>query len=131
VFVKREGEKISLIVDGINAQAKRIPSGDRSGLISTLYVGGVPPALKVPGSGSFIGCIRDLLLNQASAGSSTHSQGTVPCYQGPLQPGAYFSGRGGHIIIDQSLVLGRGPRNPDGGSACLCFWAAVVCWDVT
>lgn len=47
VFVKRAGEKISLIMDGINAQSKRIPSGDRSGLTSTLYVGGVPPALKV------------------------------------------------------------------------------------
>lgn len=47
VSVNREGEKISLIVDGINAQSKRIPSGDHSGLTSTLYVGGVPPALKV------------------------------------------------------------------------------------
>lgn len=59
--------------------------------------------LQVPGSGGFIGCIRDLLLNKAPAGSPAHSQGTVPCYQGPLQPGAYFSGRGGHIIIGSDI----------------------------
>ncbi|XP_029690196.1 laminin subunit alpha-5 isoform X2 [Takifugu rubripes] len=107
VFIKREGEKISLIVDGINAQSKRVPAGDPPGLTSNLYVGGVPFALKVPGSGGFIGCIRDLLLNQAPAERATHSQGTVPCFQGPLLPGAYFPGLGGHMIIDQSLVLGR------------------------
>lgn len=47
VFVKREAETISLIVDGIIAQSKRIPSRDQSGLNGVLYVGGVPPALKV------------------------------------------------------------------------------------
>lgn len=51
VFLKQEGEKISLIMDGINVQSKRIPSGDRSGLTSMLYVGGVPPALKVTSPG--------------------------------------------------------------------------------
>lgn len=47
VFVKREAETISLIVDGIITQSKRIPSRDQSGLNGMLYVGGVPPALKV------------------------------------------------------------------------------------
>lgn len=48
VFIKREGEKISLIVDGINAQFKRIPGGrDRTRLTGPLYVGGVPPSMTV------------------------------------------------------------------------------------
>uniref|UniRef100_A0AAQ4S3F6 Laminin subunit alpha-5 n=1 Tax=Gasterosteus aculeatus aculeatus TaxID=481459 RepID=A0AAQ4S3F6_GASAC len=59
--------------------------------------------LQAPGSGGFAGCVRDLTLNEARAGTPTHSQGTVPCFQSPLQPGAYFSGQGGHM----ALVLGR------------------------
>uniref|UniRef100_A0A8C2ZML6 Laminin subunit alpha-5 n=1 Tax=Cyclopterus lumpus TaxID=8103 RepID=A0A8C2ZML6_CYCLU len=107
VFIKREGEKISLIVDGISAQSKRIPGGDRTRLAGPLYVGGVPASLAAPGSGGFVGCVRDLTLNEALAKSPAHSQGTVPCFQSPLQPGAYFSGQGGHMAIDESLVLGR------------------------
>uniref|UniRef100_A0A8C9YTX6 Laminin A chain n=1 Tax=Sander lucioperca TaxID=283035 RepID=A0A8C9YTX6_SANLU len=63
----------------------------------------LPPQVFLKRSGGFIGCVRDLTLNQAPAGSPAHSKGTVPCFQNPLQPGAYFSGQGGHI----SLVLGR------------------------
>ncbi|XP_070695085.1 laminin subunit alpha-5 [Pempheris klunzingeri] len=107
VFIKRDGEKISLIVDGISAQSKRIPAGDRTRLAGPLYVGGVPASLMAPGSGGFVGCVKDLMLGEAPAGSPAHSQGAVPCFQDPLQPGAYFSGQGGHIAIDESLVLGR------------------------
>ncbi|KAM8862639.1 laminin subunit alpha-5 isoform 2-T2 [Spinachia spinachia] len=107
VFIKRQGEKISLILDGISAQSKRIPGGDKTRLAGPLYVGGVPPSLRAPGSSGFAGCVRDLTLNEARAGSPAHSQGTVPCFQSPLQPGAYFSGQGGHMVIDESLVLGR------------------------
>lgn len=55
--------------------------------------------LQAPGSGGFVGCVRDLRLNEAPAGSPAHSQGTVPCFQDPLQPGAYFSGQGGNMAI--------------------------------
>uniref|UniRef100_A0A3B4YWT5 Laminin A chain n=1 Tax=Stegastes partitus TaxID=144197 RepID=A0A3B4YWT5_9TELE len=107
VFIKREREKISLIVDGINPKSKRMPGGDRTRLTGPLYVGGVPPSLAAPGAGGFIGCVRELTLNEAPAGSPAHSQGTVPCFQNPLQPGVYFSAQGGRIAIDESLVLGR------------------------
>ncbi|KAM9785933.1 laminin subunit alpha-5 [Neosynchiropus ocellatus] len=107
VFIKREGEKMSLIVDGINAQSKRVPGGERSRLTGPLYVGGLPPSLMAPGSSGFIGCVRDLTLNEAPSGRPDHSQGTVPCFQNALLPGAYFSGQGGHMTIDESLILGR------------------------
>ncbi|KAM3618812.1 uncharacterized protein V6R79_025116 [Siganus canaliculatus] len=109
VFVKRDGDKMSLVVDGISAQSKRIPGGERSRLAGPLYVGGVPPALKLqaPASSGFVGCVKDLKLNEVPAGVAAQSQGTVPCFQKPLQPGAYFSGRGGHAAIDEALVLGR------------------------
>lgn len=37
------------------------------------------------------------MLNGAPAGNPTHSQGAVPCFQDPLQPGIYFPGQGGHM----------------------------------
>ncbi|XP_059188801.1 laminin subunit alpha-5 isoform X2 [Centropristis striata] len=107
VFIKRGGEKISLVVDGISVQSKRIPGGERTRLTGPLYIGGIPPTLTAPGSGGFVGCARDLTLNKAPAGSPAQSQGAVPCFQNTLQPGAYFSGKGGHVAIDESLVLGR------------------------
>ncbi|KAM4563209.1 laminin subunit alpha-5 isoform 2-T2 [Odontesthes bonariensis] len=107
VFIKHGGQKISLIVDGIGAQFKRMPGGDTAGITGPLYIGGVPSSLMTPGSGGFIGCVRDLTVNDAPAGTPAHSQGTVPCFQNPLQPGAYFSGQGGHIAIDELLVLSQ------------------------
>uniref|UniRef100_A0A3Q1JX64 Laminin subunit alpha-5 n=1 Tax=Anabas testudineus TaxID=64144 RepID=A0A3Q1JX64_ANATE len=101
VFIKREGDKMSLIVDGISSQSKRVPGGDRTRVTGPLYVGGAP------GSAGFVGCVRDLMLNEAPVGNPAYSQGTVPCFQKLLQPAAYFSGQGGHMAIDESLVLGR------------------------
>ncbi|XP_055747285.1 laminin subunit alpha-5-like [Salvelinus fontinalis] len=112
VFVKREGEKASLIVDGINAQSKRVSGGEKPPLSSPLYIGGVPSAvasslLTVPGPGGFVGCVRDLELNEESLASPSTSLGVVPCFQTNLQPGAYFSSQAGHMAIDEGLVLGR------------------------
>ncbi|XP_039878777.1 laminin subunit alpha-5 isoform X1 [Simochromis diagramma] len=107
VFIKLEGQKMSLIVDGISVQSNRISGRDRTRLTAPLYAGGVPASVAGPGSSGFVGCIRDLMLNGAPAGDPAQSQGTVPCFATPLQPGAYFSGRGGHIMIDESLALSR------------------------
>nr|XP_057906923.1 laminin subunit alpha-5 isoform X1 [Doryrhamphus excisus] len=107
VFIKRDADKVSLVVDGVNAQSRRIPAAERTRLIGPLYIGGVPLSLTAAAPSGFIGCVRDLMLNQAPAGSPAHSQGTVPCFQKPLQPGAYFAGQGGHVVIDELLVLGR------------------------
>ncbi|KAF3860795.1 hypothetical protein F7725_001050 [Dissostichus mawsoni] len=85
VFIKREGGKISLIVDGISVQSKKVPGRDRTHVTGPVYIGGSPTV----------------------RGNPTYSEGTVPCFQNPLQPGAYFSGQGGHILIDESLVLDR------------------------
>lgn len=46
-----------------------------------------------------MGCVRDLKLNEITAGNPAYSQGTVPCFQTSLQPGVYFSGQGGHMAI--------------------------------
>uniref|UniRef100_A0A7N8WL84 Laminin, alpha 5 n=1 Tax=Mastacembelus armatus TaxID=205130 RepID=A0A7N8WL84_9TELE len=95
VFVKREGEMISLIVDGIGTQSKKIPGGDRTRLTGSLYVGGVPPSLMVKPDDVFQTAVR----LQKHFLYPAYSQGTVPCFQNPLQPGAYFSGQGGYMTI--------------------------------
>ncbi|KAM6977721.1 laminin subunit alpha-5 [Aplochiton taeniatus] len=106
VFIKQEGDKASLIVDGINVQTKRVAGRQRSQLSLLLYIGGVPSSLKVAADSSgFVGCMKDLKLNEEPAGNPSHSQGTVPCFQDSLLPGAYFSVQGGHMAIDVSLDL--------------------------
>uniref|UniRef100_A0A8C1MCI5 Laminin, alpha 5 n=1 Tax=Cyprinus carpio TaxID=7962 RepID=A0A8C1MCI5_CYPCA len=55
----------------------------------------------------FVGCVRDLNLNEVPSQSPSHSVGVTPCYQQPLQPGVYFSSQGGYLTIDESLVLAR------------------------
>lgn len=117
--------------------------------------------LQAPGgSGGFMGCVRDLTLNEAPVEIPAYSQGTVPCFQNTLQPGAYFSGQGGHMAIGSShwppfmLCLlvwalpvltdssasppyrwlfgsGRGSRDPTGSSTRLWLWIAAACWDIT
>lgn len=44
VFVKRDGEKMSLVVDGISSQSRRIPAGVATHLYGPLHVGGAPAA---------------------------------------------------------------------------------------
>ncbi|XP_075883000.1 laminin subunit alpha-5 isoform X3 [Nelusetta ayraudi] len=105
VFVKRDGEKMSLVVDGISSQSRRIPAAVATRLSGPLHVGGAPAALLAPGSSGFSGCVKDLMLNGAPAGSPSHSQGAVPCFHDPLQPGVYFPGQGGHMATAESVVL--------------------------
>ncbi|XP_061781861.1 laminin subunit alpha-5 isoform X2 [Nerophis lumbriciformis] len=127
VFIKRDADKMSLVVDGVNAQSKRVPASVRVRLMGPLYIGGLPPSLAVghlttptssphhlhtpllqtAATSGFIGCVRDLTLNKAPAGSPAHSQGAVPCFRKPLQPGAYFTGEGGHVVVGELLALGH------------------------
>ncbi|RVE71198.1 hypothetical protein OJAV_G00072200 [Oryzias javanicus] len=87
VFVKHEGQKISLVVDGINARSMRLPGARITG---PLYVGGAHVQSRT-------WTLPDLLA----------AQGTLPCFQNLLQPGVFFSGAGGHVRIDDSVVLDR------------------------
>ncbi|XP_030624223.1 laminin subunit alpha-5 [Chanos chanos] len=107
VFVRVEGGKASLTVDGIDVQSRKISSGQKSPFISQLYIGGLPPEHGAASKPGFVGCIKNLRLNEEDPGSPSHSVGVVPCYQEPLQSGVYFSSEGGLLTIDESLVLGR------------------------
>ncbi|XP_037101771.1 laminin subunit alpha-5 isoform X1 [Syngnathus acus] len=106
VFIKRDKDKINMIVDGVDAQSRKIPTGDRTRISAPLYVGGVPPqsptSTALPG---FVGCVRQLIMNESPVGVPAHSQGVVPCFQKPLHPGAFFTGKGGHVVVDELLAL--------------------------
>nr|XP_009294934.1 laminin subunit alpha-5 isoform X1 [Danio rerio] len=106
VFVKVEGDRGSLTVDGIDTQNKRVSAGGKSMFAAPLYIGGLPVDHSAAMAG-FVGCVRDLKLNEVSLQSPSVSVGVTPCYQQPLQPGAHFSSRGGFMTIDESLVLGQ------------------------
>ncbi|XP_072512537.1 laminin subunit alpha-5 isoform X2 [Salminus brasiliensis] len=106
VFVRIERDKATLIMDGINVQNRKVSfSGEKSALSAPVYIGGLPSDHRAAAPG-FVGCIRDVKLNEELLVPS-RSMGVVPCYQEPLQPGVYFSTQGGHISIDESLALGR------------------------
>lgn len=51
----------------------------------------------------FVGCVRDLKLNEVPSQSPSHSAGVTPCYQQPLQPGVYFSSQGGYLTIGEPI----------------------------
>ncbi|XP_057219104.1 laminin subunit alpha-5 isoform X1 [Triplophysa rosa] len=108
VFVKVEGDRASLTVDGIDVQSKRASSGGgRNVFGAPLYIGGLPSnhSAATPG---FIGCVRDVKLNEVELQSPSRSVGAIPCFQQPLQqPAVYFSSHGGYLTIDESLVLDR------------------------
>uniref|UniRef100_A0A671KQZ1 Laminin subunit alpha-5 n=1 Tax=Sinocyclocheilus anshuiensis TaxID=1608454 RepID=A0A671KQZ1_9TELE len=106
VFVRVEADRASLTVDGIETQRKRVTGGGKSVFAAPLYIGGLPSDHSAAMAG-FVGCVRDLKLNEVPAQSPSHSVGVTPCYQQPLQPGVYFSSQGGYLAIDESLVLGR------------------------
>ncbi|XP_077572690.1 laminin subunit alpha-5 isoform X2 [Stigmatopora nigra] len=106
VFIKCGTDKVSMVVDGLSAQSRKIPAGYRVPVSTPLYVGGVPQHhSKSANSPGFVGCLRDLTLNERPAGSPSHSQGVVPCFQKHLQPGAFFTGEGGHVVLDEVLIL--------------------------
>ncbi|XP_063064918.1 laminin subunit alpha-5 isoform X2 [Engraulis encrasicolus] len=111
VMVRKEGEQVRFIVDGIDSHSKKVSGGDRSLVKAPLHIGGLPadvtPVPSFPGPAGFVGCVRDLKVNEQALESPAESVGVVPCYQEPLQPGAYFSSQGGHMLIDESLSLSQ------------------------
>ncbi|XP_076132765.1 laminin subunit alpha-5 isoform X1 [Alosa pseudoharengus] len=109
VIIKKEGDQVRLIVDGIDTNSKKVSGG--SAFRGPLYIGGLPadllPPSSYPGPEGFVGCVRELKVNEQVLERPNESVGVVPCYLEPLQPGVYFSTEGGSMLIDQSLVLGR------------------------
>uniref|UniRef100_A0A4W5KYG2 Laminin subunit alpha 3 n=1 Tax=Hucho hucho TaxID=62062 RepID=A0A4W5KYG2_9TELE len=99
-----EKKKFRLVVNGIRAQDGQLTSDEATSmeLISPLYLG----SWKLLPKQSVIGCVRNFKMNGTPMPEPTTNHGAGPCFDGQTQSGAYFSGRGAYVIINDSFVVG-------------------------
>uniref|UniRef100_A0A3Q3KF12 Uncharacterized protein n=1 Tax=Monopterus albus TaxID=43700 RepID=A0A3Q3KF12_MONAL len=121
VIFSLEKKKFRLVVDGIRAQDGQLTSTELASMqqfMSPVYLG----SLKALPKQSVSGCVRNFKMNGASMSNPTTNHGAGPCFEGQTQRGAYFSGNGAHVIINDSFVVGSSfellfnirPRNLTG-----------------
>uniref|UniRef100_A0A8C7TGI4 Laminin subunit alpha 3 n=1 Tax=Oncorhynchus mykiss TaxID=8022 RepID=A0A8C7TGI4_ONCMY len=99
-----EKKKFRLVVDGIRAQGGQLTTSME--LISPLYMGSAPDSLNKELKQGVIGCVRNFKMNGTPMPEPTTNNGAGPCFDGQAQSGAYFSGRGAYVIINDSFVVG-------------------------
>ncbi|XP_055007958.1 laminin subunit alpha-4-like [Boleophthalmus pectinirostris] len=126
-----EKKKFRLVVDGIRALDGQLTSAELTSMqqfMSPVYLGSVPESLhqqlkmKALPKHSVSGCIRNFKMNGASMTEPSANHGAGPCFDGQTQKGAYFSGSGAHVIVNDTFVLGSSfellfnirPRSPTG-----------------
>uniref|UniRef100_H3AL54 Laminin subunit alpha 5 n=1 Tax=Latimeria chalumnae TaxID=7897 RepID=H3AL54_LATCH len=121
IFFSRDQNKASLVIDGLKAQTGTLLKTDDFIARNPFYVGGVP-ADKDASLRSFRGCMKNLKLDGEPLEPPTRVYGVIPCFQGSLEPGVYFSANGGYVTQDNSFVIGRDfelmlevrPQSPSG-----------------
>uniref|UniRef100_A0A667Z1C3 Si:ch211-241e1.3 n=1 Tax=Myripristis murdjan TaxID=586833 RepID=A0A667Z1C3_9TELE len=122
-----EKKKFRLVVDGIRAQDGQLTNDEVASMdfMSPLYLGSAPESLhkelKILPKQSVLGCVRSFKMNGAPMPEPTTNRGVGPCFQGQTQSGAYFSGNGAHVILEDSIVssdfellFSIRPRSPTG-----------------
>ncbi|KAJ0058685.1 hypothetical protein NL108_000419 [Boleophthalmus pectinirostris] len=131
VMFSLEKKKFRLVVDGIRALDGQLTSAELTSMqqfMSPVYLGSVPESLhqqlkmKALPKHSVSGCIRNFKMNGASMTEPSANHGAGPCFDGQTQKGAYFSGSGAHVIVNDTFVLGSSfellfnirPRSPTG-----------------
>ncbi|CAL8395487.1 unnamed protein product [Arctogadus glacialis] len=111
VICIRDGNAGQLIIDDLTGQEERAPGVDQPWRVqSPLYVGGAPlghAQKNIQSLRSLSGCVRRLMLDGRQLSSPSATFGATPCYDGPQEPGAFFSQEGGYIALDETAVLGR------------------------
>ncbi|KAK7907540.1 hypothetical protein WMY93_016152 [Mugilogobius chulae] len=109
-----DGNLGRLIIDGLTLLETKAPKSITSNgslqLQGALYVGGVPPGkaqknVQTNFLHSIHGCLRNLQLNGEWL-PDPDNFGVVPCSMGPFEEGTYFSGKGGHFVLNDSFHLG-------------------------
>ncbi|XP_044224545.1 laminin subunit alpha-3-like isoform X2 [Thunnus albacares] len=115
VIFSLEKKKFRLVVDGIRAQDGLMTNAELASMqqfMLPVYLGSAPQSLhkelklkNLPKQG-VSGCVRNFKMNGAPMSNPTTNRGAGPCFEGPTQRGAYFSGNGAHVIINDSFVVG-------------------------
>ncbi|XP_033492838.2 laminin subunit alpha-3-like isoform X1 [Epinephelus lanceolatus] len=115
VIFSLERKKFRLVVDGIRAQDGQLTNAELTSMqqfVSPVYLGSTPESLhkelklKALPRQSVSGCIRNFKMNGAPMVNPTSNHGAGPCFEGQTQRGAYFSGNGAHVMINDSFVVG-------------------------
>ncbi|XP_045908367.1 laminin subunit alpha-3-like isoform X2 [Micropterus dolomieu] len=115
VIFSLEKKKFRLVVDGIRAQDGQLTNAELTSMqqfVSPVYLGSAPESLhkelktKALPKQSVSGCIRNFKMNGAPMSNPTMNHGAGPCFEGQTQRGAYFSGNGAHVLINNSFVVG-------------------------
>ncbi|XP_060900726.1 laminin subunit alpha-3-like isoform X1 [Labrus mixtus] len=131
VIFSLDKKKFRLVVDGIRAQDGQLTNAELTSMqqfVSPVYLGSAPEILhkelksKALPKQSVSGCIRGFKMNGAPMLNPTTNHGAGPCFEGQTQRGAYFSGNGAHVVINDSFVVGSSfellfnirPRIPTG-----------------
>uniref|UniRef100_A0A8C4YYG1 Laminin subunit alpha 3 n=1 Tax=Gadus morhua TaxID=8049 RepID=A0A8C4YYG1_GADMO len=113
VMFSLEKKKFRLIVDGIRAQDGQLTSNEVASLelLSPLYLGSAPESLhqylKVKHTHSVLGCLRNFQMNGRAMLQPTTNHGAGPCFDGPLQSGAYFPGSNCIFMASDDFVVGE------------------------
>uniref|UniRef100_UPI003AAF9E0D laminin subunit alpha-3-like n=1 Tax=Centroberyx gerrardi TaxID=166262 RepID=UPI003AAF9E0D len=114
VIFSLERKRFRLVVDGIRAQDGQLTNDEVASMefMSPLSLGSAPDSLhkelkwKNLPKQSVLGCVRSFKMNGTPLPEPTANRGAGPCFEGQTQSGAYFSGKGAHVIINDSYVVG-------------------------
>ncbi|XP_047677145.1 laminin subunit alpha-3 isoform X3 [Tachysurus fulvidraco] len=113
VTLSLEKRRFRLVIDGLRAQDGVLNPGESSSIqLSRAVYLGSPPAhthsdlkWKILPVHGVVGCVRNLRMNGSSIAAPAVNRGVGLCFEGQMKSGAYFSGQGAHVIIDESFVL--------------------------
>uniref|UniRef100_A0A3Q0SFF0 Si:ch211-241e1.3 n=1 Tax=Amphilophus citrinellus TaxID=61819 RepID=A0A3Q0SFF0_AMPCI len=101
IMFSLEKKKFRLVVDGIRAQDGQLTNAE----LSSMKQHFLSPSKGLPKQ-SVSGCMRNFKMNGALMSNPTTNHGAGPCFEGQTQRGAYFSGDGAHVVVNDSFVVG-------------------------
>ncbi|XP_057713314.1 laminin subunit alpha-3-like isoform X2 [Corythoichthys intestinalis] len=115
VMFSLEKKKFRLVVDGIRAQDGQLSPSDVASMkhfMSPVFLGSAPDYLhkelksKSLPKQTVSGCVRHFKMNGTPMLKPSSNHGAGPCFEGHTQRGAYFSGNGTHVVINDSFAMG-------------------------
>ncbi|MCI4377116.1 hypothetical protein PGIGA_G00199880 [Pangasianodon gigas] len=115
ITLSLEKRRFRLVIDGLRAQDGVLNPGESSSiqLSTAVYLGSPPPhthadlkwkMLPVHG---VVGCVRNFRMNGSAMATPAVNRGVGLCFEGQMESGAYFSGQGAHVIINESFVVSQ------------------------
>ncbi|XP_075389015.1 laminin subunit alpha-3 [Tenrec ecaudatus] len=107
VVFGQDGRRAHMVVDGLKTQTGSLPRNSTVSIRTPVSLGSSPSEKPwyLPHH-SFVGCLKNLLLDLKPLDNPSTSVGVSPCTGRSLEKGIYFSQGGGHVILDNAVLLG-------------------------